>query len=188
MKTSIAPGDWIIPLVIGVGAVAYLTGIFLPGQRALGRLREDLASKEALVAQTGDLSPAVIAAHDELENTLGYNRTWSEAAPAPHDVSDLFGRITAAAKDAGLKTTRFDPEPIETLERICRIPVSLGCEGTFSQVCQFLHSLEVFPQTVWINSLQMEANAKDEGSVRFEAALEIFADNPNTSDQVSRAD
>lgn len=186
MRTSIAVHGWILPAVIGAGVATYLVGFFLPGQQKLARLRENLSSKEAFIAATGNLAPAVQAAQDELDDTLRYNRAWSEAAPSARKVPDLFGRISALAKGTGLKTTRFNPEPIETLQRIRRIPVLIGCEGTFPQVGQFLCDLEQLAQATWINSLQMEADAKDRETVKFELVLDIFADNPGISGQASR--
>ncbi len=186
MKTHFSVNGWLIPLAIGGGIVAYLLGIFLPGHRALAVRSHDLSSKETLVAAAGNLAPAVQAVQEELECTVRYNHRWSEAAPSAHDVSNLFGRINALAKSAGLKTTRFDPEPIERLERIRRIPVRLGCHGMFSQVCRFLQDLEALDTATWVNRLQIEESGKDGNSVQLDLDLVIFADNLDISGQVSR--
>ena len=54
----------------------------------------------------------------------------------------VFGRIHELADTAGIRITRFDPQPLTAYERIYRVPVVLGCGGSFRQIGEFLRTLE----------------------------------------------
>ncbi|NUQ64256.1 MAG: type 4a pilus biogenesis protein PilO [Pirellulales bacterium] len=188
MSSKIATSSWTIPFLVGAAAAAYLAVVFLPGQRALARLHADLVSQDACVAQAGDLAPAIQATEKELEDTVRFNRAWQEASPTPQALSGLFGRMNQLAKDAGVSMTRFDPEPVELMQRIRRVPVLLGCTGTFPQVCELLQKFEHLPQAIWIHGLQLEVDGKNSKTVKVEVALSVFADNSDTSGQVDRSE
>ncbi len=173
----------IIVLLLALGA-GYVGFVFVPQHRALGKLSADLATQRDYIDRTGDLVPAVQAVQQELEQTNAYNTKWQEHTPDERQLAALFGEISGLAKESGITTTRFNPDPIVAYDRIRKIPLTVGCKGTFSQVEKFLCGLEALPQAIWIEHVSIEKQPQDKENVSCEASLVIFADNPDNSDQV----
>jgi Tfp pilus assembly protein PilO len=187
MKISLNSGGWTIPALASALAVAYVALFFVPGYRQIRRLREDLETKRAFVAQASSLTSAIAATRGELQTTLQYTKHWQEAAPGHSKLPALYGEISSLAKQIGVTTTRFDPEPVHNQRRLRRIPLAIGCTGSFSQTCHLLQGIESLPPTIWLKSVRMDLDGVDGVNVKTELELDIFADNPEISDQVNTA-
>lgn len=187
MSNRFSKRSWLLPALAMAGGAAYVAFVFLPSQRALASLREDLTAKQEFLAQSAALAPAVEATQREREETVRFNQAWLDAAPSADRVSQLFGRINELARRSGATVTRFDPEPVESYECLRRMPILVGCQGEFSQVCEFLQSVEHLPQAIWMDNLKIEQDGKDRSTVIAEIRLDIFADNSGNSGQVTRS-
>lgn len=188
MKISLSPESWTIPALAVALAVAYGGLFFIPGHRHLARMRQELDIQRNFVAQAGNLPAALQAAREELEKTRRYSQAWKETSPTRAKLSALHARIGTMARQAGINTTRFDPDPGQHLSRLTRIPLVIGCSGSFRQTCQFLQNLECLSTTIWVNRLHVAADPKNGRDVQSELVLEILADNQDISDQVARAE
>jgi Tfp pilus assembly protein PilO len=187
MKTSLRQTSWIVALPLAGLTAAYVLGFFLPGRRAIDRLREELDAQREFVVSTTFVAPAIEATKEELKKTAAYNSAWLANAPTEADLSDLHGRIHALAKTAGATTTRFEPQPTVDYERLRRLPILVGCTGSFSQLGRFLETLENLPQTIWVENVEFSTSGQSEGAVKCEVELVVFTDNPDNSDQVDIA-
>lgn len=187
MKTHIDRGTWII--VLGGAAVAalYVTLAFLPQQRAIAKLADEVKAKQAYLAGPGNLAAIIEASQGDLERTQTYNAAWREQAPNGKELAALFGQISALAKTAGITTTRFDPEPIVSLEEIREIPLTVGYRGTYAQVHKFLADMEGLPESIWVDRIGIDVTPQDGKDIQVEMKLVIFADNPDNSGQVDRS-
>jgi Tfp pilus assembly protein PilO len=178
---------WVI-VVPAVGLVAaYIFCAFLPGQRAIGKLQDELATTEQFIEQVDAMGPAVGVTQQEFDKTQTYVEAWETSAPTEEELSALFGRISLLAKQSGTTTTRFEPQTAVHYEKVSRIPVVLACTGSFAQICQFLHELEGLGQTVWVEALRMEGSGQNGEDIQCELTLGIFAVNPDDSDQVDQS-
>jgi Tfp pilus assembly protein PilO len=186
MTNNSKPGSWILLLsMVGV-SVVYLLAVFLPTQKAIGRLNDEARQKEAYCAQAGNLDAILKATRLELGKTHQYNKVWSDATPSQGQVVALLGRINAMSRAAGAETTRFDPEPIVRHDRVCRIPLAMGLTGPLPRIFDFVAELEGLPQSIWIENVileKIEGVDKTSKSVSCEIKLVIFDDNSNISDQ-----
>jgi len=187
MNAKLLQHGWTIPALAGGLAAAYLYFFFLPQQRAIAELTQQLTTQREFVHQSEMLIPTLAATETQVKTTLQYTTAWQETNPSEAELAVLFGQISELAKAAGVTTTRFAPDAPVTLARIRRIPLAIGCTGKFNQIARFLESVERLPQTIWVGSLRMEAGGEDGKSVQCEVGLEIFADNPEDSDQVNLA-
>lgn len=185
MNSKLLHNGWTVPAIAGSLAAAYLYFFFLPQQRAIAELTQQLTTEQEFVRQTEMVAPALAATETQVKTTLQYTTAWQEASPSEAESAVLFGQISELAKAAGVITTRFDPDTPVTLGRIRRIPLAIGCTGQFSQIARFLESVERLPQTIWVTSLRMEAVSEGGKDVGCEVIVEIFADNPKNSDQVN---
>lgn len=188
MKTSLTASRWIlvVPLVAAAGAYFYF--VFLPGQRSLASLREELSAADQFIAQVEAFGPALLSTQQQLGKTRQYVDQWEQTAPTEAGLSGVFGRINRLAKESGVTTTRFEPQPAVPYDTVRRLPVAVRCVGSFGQVCRFLQALEGMEETIWAESLKMQRTGEDRESVECELSLAIFADNPDDSDQVAPSD
>lgn len=188
MYTKIRHRTWIVTLPVAGLAAAYAYFFYLPGERAITQLSEELAAAEAFVDQAQDLAVVVKPTRQRLTETRQYNEVWEKADPSGAGLFALLGEINRLCKESGATTTQFDPEEAVRRQRVQSIPLLLGCSGSFSQICKFLNALEQLPQTVWIENLRMEQSGQDGANVHCELSLAIFADNLGDSDQVDHSE
>jgi Tfp pilus assembly protein PilO len=177
--------NWIVALTVVAGIAACVTLVLLPAQRACGKLAADVTAEQAYVDRMGDLAPALRATQTELEAARRYSTAWIERAPNEKELAKLFGQITALAKAAGATTTRFDPDPIVVFDKVRKIPLTVGCRGSYSQVHRFLRDLEGLSSEIWVERVGLEKILQSSKEIRCEVSLVIFADNSGNSDQVN---
>jgi Tfp pilus assembly protein PilO len=187
MKTNTQTNTWIAILSAGAMAVAYLFLMFFPNQRAMKKESEDLSAKRNCAASAGSVAAAIEIARGELERAEAYNITRTSSASPEAELSAMLGKLDALAAASGATPTRFDPGPAVPIEKLRRVPVVVGCTGSFAQIARFLCDLEGLSQTVWIDGLKIELSGKDGDSVQCELDVSIFTDNPGDLDQANLA-
>jgi len=184
MKTNILQGNWLLPLAaLGMGA-AYFALVFLPNRRAIGELAEQVACKQEAVLRAAEESHALSTTQKEIQRASAYVGAWQSASPHVANLASVFGRIGALARSSHVSTTRLAPQEPLVMARVRRMPVLMGCTGSFSQITSFLQKLEKMPQVMWIDDLRLENPGKDGKAMKCEMTLEIFADNPENSDEI----
>jgi Tfp pilus assembly protein PilO len=184
MISGIARTSWVTTIFLGGLALGYLFLFLVPSQRAMERLSEELATEQDFIAQVDALIPAIEVTQRQLSRTLKYNARWVDIAPSEGELAGVYGKIHALAKAAGVATTRFDPQPAVQYEKVRMISVAVGYNGTFQQMCRYLHDLEALPQTIWIDNLQLQLDSKLGKDVHCELTLAVFVDKTDESDQV----
>jgi Tfp pilus assembly protein PilO len=188
MAATFRRGSWIITLPLAAMAAAYVFFIFLPGRKALAELREEIRVKQDYVDQAGSL-PATLAQHKrELNDSRAYAEAWHHRLAEEKELPALFGRIHNAAKAAGIRVTKFDPQAAVAFETLRRVPLSLGCSGSFPQIHKFLRALEDEPAAIWVESLRIDKATEDGRDATGEATLVIFANNPEISGYARQSD
>ena len=187
MKANLRAPSWIVAVSTAALGLVYLFVFFLPNQRAIDELSDQLSAKQAFVAQVGSISTTLDSTRGRLERTQAYNTAWEASAPGEVELAALFGQINELANASGAKATRFDPEPAECMDGLRRVPVVLGCTGSFAQIANFLCDLESLPRMIWVDRLVCDASGDNGELVEFKLTLTIFADNPDDSDQVDLA-
>ncbi|MBN2217967.1 MAG: type 4a pilus biogenesis protein PilO [Pirellulales bacterium] len=175
----------IVTIPLAAAAAAWVVILFLPIQRAIGRLQDEAQQMEDYCHRSELLLPALQRMGRDLAGVrqrIGY---WEETSPAPDELTSLLGEITAAAREAGVRTTRFDPQPVVMHDRIAEMPVSIGVTGSFVRVFTLLSKLESMSPTIWVDRLEIEKIGKARGSVLCEIDFAVFMDNPENSDQAN---
>lgn len=167
---------------LGAAAVAYVVVLYLPNRAAIARTLEQVESKRREVAQAALLAPTLLQTQQDLARTKARLADWDAKSTEARETAVLFGRINQMIRASGAVTGRFGPEPIRRRDRIVEIPLSVGLTGTFSQILEFLHSLEGLPATIWVDSMKLEGSGKSRGDVRGEIKMVVFAGNSENSD------
>ena len=188
MNSNLLSRHWkTIVLTLGAaGTYAFLC--YLPGEAALDGLRAELAAAAESIQQAETFAPAIEATRQQTDITRQYVQKWEESAPSEDELSELFGRINRLAEQSGVTTTRFEPQPAVPYDTLCRLPVEMACAGSFAEICRFLQALERLEETIWIGELRMRQDGEDEEDLGCELTLDVFADNPDGSDQVDHSE
>ncbi|HLA84914.1 MAG TPA: type 4a pilus biogenesis protein PilO [Thermoguttaceae bacterium] len=173
----------IVTIPLAAAAAAWVLFVFLPIQKAIGRLQNEMGEMQQYCDRAESLLPVLRRSGRELADLRTTIVSWREATPSHRNTSKLLGRITTSARLAGLRTTRFDPEPIVAHNRIAEMRFSMGLTGSFPHLYAFLNSLETMPETIWIDRLEIEKPGKDGNIVSCELNIVVFVDNPENSDQ-----
>ena len=181
-KTLFRRGSWFVTVPLAVIAVAYVMLFFLPGNRAIDQLGEQIEQKQQYIAQAATLTTALQVAQEELEKVRQYNETWQTHAPAQGETSALHATINTLAVASGTDVTRLDPEEVILYDKVRQAPLSVECTGSFGEVFEFLRGLEGLPAEIWVDLVNLEKLEQTRESVKCELTLVVFANNPENSD------
>jgi Tfp pilus assembly protein PilO len=176
MKNKSTRGSWLVTVPLAGMTVAFLTLLFLPGQRRLEALRRDMHVKQDFVLGAGQMAVRIHTLDAELAETRKYNAAWRLQSADSAAVTALCGRIAQLAQDSGVAASRFAPGTPEGVERLQRIPLEMVCYGSFAHIQAFLAALESLPQRVWLNDLKLQASGETGEAVRCELAMAVFVD------------
>ena len=168
-------------LIVG-GAMLYVFYFYLPTRTKIAELQTEIEQKQQFIEMTESLVPIIAKTEKKIAAERAFVKSWNETAPSEDKVSEVFAQITHKTKQAGVKTTRFDPQPVEQLQALRKIPLALSVTGPYSRILATLASLERMPQTIWLENLQLEAPRQDGEHAQCEATLVIFANNSEKSD------
>jgi Tfp pilus assembly protein PilO len=182
MKKPSVRHSWLITLPIASVAGAYLYFFFFPGQLAIAELRHELQNKQAYAANRITVLTQIAKLEQEIKDTQAYNEDFAPRPCRSAELAKLFGQIAERTQQAGVVTTRFAPESPVKYDALRRIPLRLGCEGSFGAVCKLLESLESLDERLWIDDLNLSSAGKDGKNVSCEISLVVFADNSENSD------
>jgi Tfp pilus assembly protein PilO len=170
------PKTWLITGLLASGALAYVVFIFLPGQRAISKIRADVEERRQQIMQAQTLTSTVAAARLRLASARDVGRQWRTGAPRQAQLITHFASLTQQAEEAGVAIERLDPVPAVELNLIAQQNVSMQFRGRFAEVFDFLRRLEALPGTLWIRELRLHLNQEDGNTLRGELTLTIFVD------------
>ena len=180
-------GSWVVIVPLAVIAAAYVWFFYLPGSRAIDELREQVKTKQSYIDEAATLNDALRKENQELEEAKKYVAARQQRIPEEKDLGVAFGKVHETANKARVRITKFDPQAPVVYERLRRVPVTVGCTGSFAQVHEFLRTLEEMPLTIWVESIRMEKDQKSGRDVTCELSLGIFAGNSEISGYASNS-
>ena len=173
---------WMFAVAVGGGMLGYVLLIFFPGQRATAALRRELEEKQRYVQDCQQLDNQIAAVEHELSRTAHFIDTWHGNSCSEARLAHVFVAVTEHAEKAGADIVRFEPQAIDSLDALQRIPVQMACEGSFSQLFCLLTNLESLAPDFWITDLKVEPVSAKSDRLRCELILAFFADKREISD------
>lgn len=184
MPSPIKHGNWTLTLPLAALGLAYLFLYFLPAQRTLDSLSEDLSREQDTVGQADALFPAIASSEQQLSKSRNYNNRWVDTAPSESELPSLFAKVNALSKAAGIATTHLTPQPAVQYEKIRMVSLAAGYRGSFAQICRFLGDLESLPEAIWIDQVQLEGKSQSGKDITCKVNFVVFVDKTDDSDQV----
>jgi Tfp pilus assembly protein PilO len=167
--------SWFVTLPIAALAIAYLAFIFFPTAKAIRETRGEIRLKQDYISQTEKLQTTVRQLEQNLDEAQQYAKSWRRQVPVPGQLSELFGTITAASRECGATTTRFDPQPEVAIDHLHRVPVQMDLIGSYHTICTLLAELERLSETVWVDEVKIEKQSGSGKDVKCELKLDVFA-------------
>jgi len=178
---TLSSKSWIVTLPIAGAAAAYVWFFFLPTQKAIAELQLEVNEKQSFTTNRELFTSQSREAQVHFDAACEYVKRQHETLVAPADLPRLYAEIAAVAKEAGVVTTRFSPDPPMPFAQVDKYPVNLGCEGSFQQVCRLIEGLERLPYQVWYEYVTFETEGETGQTVRCELNLEVFAKKSGSS-------
>jgi Tfp pilus assembly protein PilO len=182
MKELLARGSWVLTIPMAALAVAYVTFGYLPGERAIADMEEQLQQQQQYLDQAKHTGAALVATQTELEKAQRFRQRWTRHAVTERNVGAVYEQIQLLAQAAGVRITHFDPLRTVDHASLAEIPLALSCSGTFADTFDFLRRVESLPQTIWEKRVRIEKMDSDREDVACHVELVIFAVQPENSD------
>ncbi len=184
MKKSSKPTQhtWLFAVLISGSVLGYVFLIFLPGQRATASLYGEFIDKQNYVVDCHQFDSQIADVEAELKRTNNFIDDWRNNSCSEARLAHVFVEITEDAEQAGAEIVRFEPQPVEMLDSLQRIPVQMACEGNFVQLFNLLTNLEALAPDFWITDLKVEPVSAQSERLRCELSLAFFAGKREISD------
>lgn len=176
------PKSWVLTVLISGSALAYALFVFLPTQKSIASIRSELAEQRADVLELGTLENEIVGLERRIAATRETIDTWREHAPTEQETATFIGVVTQLAQQANARMDRITPRSAVKMAALQQHPADLTVEGGFVQIADFLRMLELRPETIWVNRLNLTASGEAGVNVRCEVNFTVFADNPDNSD------
>jgi Tfp pilus assembly protein PilO len=174
-------GSWLVTIPLVAIAVVHIVFVFFPNRNVITQLRAEIESRQRYIGNADNISHKLATTQQELLETKSYIESWQHTAHMVHRLPVLYGNINKLSDSAGTATTRFEPQMPVELGLIRQIPIHMVFTGTFGQTHEFIRSLESLPQTIWIDSLQINKAGQAGGNILCEMDLVVFSDNSKIS-------
>ncbi len=174
--------SWIITLGVGLAAAAYILLIFLPFQRSIAQLRQELQDKRRQIVQADQLVLPLASERERLAEIRQHTDHWERHAPGPQEMAAFYARLSEQANLASVPLLKFEPQPPRALQTLRQHSVALSVHGDFEQVFEFLTRMERLPQTVWPTHMRLAQPEAGSASLQCEMTLTIFGDHAGSAD------
>lgn len=179
---SQGPPGWLVTGGMACIALAYVFFAFLPSQKAMKSLRQQLVEQQQFILETDKLFTTVSASHREYEQSSTFNQQWQLAAPDAQQADRLPSRISELANQAGLRILRLEPQAAKPRGLVVEYPILASVEGDFEAIFRFLKAIEELPQTIWLQNVSLHKPGELKGDLRCDLTLTILGDLAEKSD------
>jgi Tfp pilus assembly protein PilO len=170
------PQTWLITALLAAGAVAYVVFVFVPFQRTISGLRNQVQERSQQIVQAQSLVGTVAQARLRLVAAREVSEKWRADAPRQAQLVTHFASLTQKADEAGVVIDRLDPLPAVELNLIAQQNISMQFHGPFPAIFDLLERLESLPGTLWVRDVRLQASTANDDTLRGELTLTIFVD------------
>lgn len=176
------PPGWLVTGGMACVALGYVVFAYLPSQKAMKSMRQQLLEKQQYITQTDQLFAAATVARKQLEQTDLLVNQWQQNAPDPHEADRLPSQISIQANQAAVRILRLEPQPVKQHGIVAEYPVLVSVEGTFEGIFNFCKGVEELPQTIWLQNVNLQRPGELGGSLRCDLTLTILGDLADKAD------
>ncbi len=163
----------ILLLALGM-VVAYALFVYLPLSRSIASAQDSLQLKRSLVLQEASLVAQIERYENELADVQQYTQRWQEVPNPNFHLSQMLGEISQQAKLSGADALRLEPGQLTMMETMQRIPVRLGCTGTFQEIHDLVSRIEELPHQIWVQQIELAPKDDLQKLLNCEIEFEAF--------------
>ncbi|WDI42483.1 type 4a pilus biogenesis protein PilO [Bremerella sp. P1] len=174
MKLQLPKSSTPILLVCLGLLVTFVMLVYLPLSRSIAAAHDSLELKQSLVSQEGSLLAQIERHAQELEDVKNYTQSWEEVPNANFYLSQMLGEISQHAKQAGTDALRLEPGQATEMQAVQRIPVRLGCTGTFQEIHDLIGRIENLPYKIWLRRVELAPKSDQQRDLTCEMEFEAF--------------
>ncbi len=161
--------------IAGLGViVAFAMLVYLPLSRSIAAARDSLELKRSMVSQEGSLLAQIERHAQEKQDVQAYTKKWDEVPNANFYLSQMLGEISQHAKQAGTDALRLEPGQAIEMRAVQRIPVRLGCTGTFQEIHDLIARIEGLPYQISLSQIELAPRNEDQRDLTCEMEFEAF--------------
>lgn len=173
--------SWMITAAVAACALAYAWFLFLPGQSAIAEMRSEIQNKTDYLL-TSQTLPAQIADTDRrLKEAKEFLAKCQKSVGGEDRMDGVIREITRGARDAGVRIAKLEPQAKTPLEKLVQMPVTVGVQGTFSEIHAWLSRVESLDAAIWVDELRISPNGGNGENLECEAKITVFADRSEIS-------
>ncbi|GIW92497.1 MAG: hypothetical protein KatS3mg110_0538 [Pirellulaceae bacterium] len=167
---------------LGGLAAAYFGLWFLPGQRRLQTIKQQVASDTAFLESTASLPSQVAELQERLQSARRFCQQWETTAPRDEQLATFFPRLTDAAAAHQVELLAVVPQNPKRDDLIATYPLELRCRATFHALGKFLAEVDRFPEPLLIEALEITRSPEDGQTLSCTMTLSIFGYSAGNSD------
>lgn len=173
-KTQTA--KWRYVALVACIAVAYAAFVYLPRQRHITSLRDEISLMRSTIDSEPGLDVQLAALQTEYDQVEAYLTPWHAASEKDIDAGRIYHVLTAEARQAGAEKLSLAPLAPTRHASLVAQPVQLGCQARFSQLHAMLKRFEQLPYVLWVRSVELSPLSPDDDLLQCELTLEFFVD------------
>ena len=185
IRTSAKPQQkaWIATFIMAGLAIGFGWFVFLPGQRAIAKLRQDLRDKKQAIQSADGLGGELKLVSDELQAAREFTSDWHRQSLKQGHFYDAYADISAQATRSKVTMVKFEPLAASPkLNALQPQDLAITLQGTFASVFEYLGELERQPVSTWVRQIRLQPTGEFGKNVRCEITLTIFADLVDNND------
>ena len=175
-RQSNRPKTWLTTALLAAIAVSYVVFVFVPMQRSIDALKQQVQERRQQIMQAQSLAGTVAQSRLRLAAAREVSQHWRSMAPRQAQLITHYASLTQQAEEAGVAIDRLDPLPAVELHLLAQQNVTMQFHGPFASIFDLIHRLEALPGTLWIRDLRLHASNENSNSLKGELTLTIFAD------------
>jgi hypothetical protein len=172
------PRSLVITLTIACTAAAYAYFVFLPSQKDLARLRQQLRDKQQQILDSERLTSAIFHAERELAIANDFTTHWKESAPSEGQLSEVYRQFATFADESRVQLNGIRPQSSERLKEVSVFRVALDCSGSYPNLFEFIHDVEECVPALWIQQLELQRIETHKDRLQCKLTISIFVENP----------
>ena len=163
-------------------ALAYVFLAYLPSQKAMKSMRQQLGEKQKYISDTDKLFAKVTGTRAEFTEASTFVKRWQQDAPDPQQADRLQSQVTYKASLAGVRVLKLQAQPARQHGLVAEYPILVCVEGTFEGIFSFFQGVEELPQAVWLQNVKLQRPGDLSGDLRCDLTLTILGDLAEISD------
>jgi type IV pilus assembly protein PilO len=126
----------------------------------VNQARAQVAEIERFRRELADLEKRLVLLQDRL--------------PSEKETPTLYRALSAAAEQAGLGVSLFQPREARAKDVVNEIPIVLSAEGGYHQLAKFFERVSGLPRVVTVNDFKMSGLAKARNSMKADMTLATY--------------